>query len=283
MTVNIFPGGLRIGVLDTRKSGVEDPAQTTVDPKFQILVLLKGYHLFSFDGIEVELDARAAPDAVMMRVEKSCTLRHLQSFGDPYRKISIATSLDWVDQIAGAEDLDWPDDTAGASPAFRLHNWVPCTEITRLASQIVAPPPQESDAQVRLYRMSRGMELVRRALAQELVETSYQRHGDDATAERIRLFLLDHLSEDLPLDRLEQEFGLNRRSLQRHFKSCYGLTLRDFIRRERLLRARRALSEDGVPIAEAAFIAGYSSTENFATAFRVYFGLAPHDVQNRVI
>jgi AraC-like DNA-binding protein len=47
----------------------------------------------------------------------------------------------------------------------------------------------------------------------------------------------------------------------------------------RLERARLALERGEVAIAEAAFLAGYASPANFATAFKRRFGLTPTDVR----
>jgi AraC-type DNA-binding domain-containing proteins len=77
--------------------------------------------------------------------------------------------------------------------------------------------------------------------------------------------------------------GLNRRSLQRQFKTAYGLTIRDFLRRERLAQAYRALSEDGATIAQAAYLAGYTTPENFTTAFRRTYDILPGILRNQTL
>ena len=286
MAINRFPGGLRIGVLDYKKTGVRNPRPQPVEPKFQLLLLLQGRHEFDIGGAQVRLDARHRPAAVLMRIRQSCTLRHLRAEGDPYRKIAIAADPDWISEIAGTALPDWPDDLPRAEAACQAHVWAPDEETVRLAAQIVAPPPQATEAETRLFRLSRGMELLRRAFAQQMLpqgaaDPAAGRTGSTALAERIRLHILGHLNEDLSLERLERDLGLNRRSIQRHFRNVHGLTLRNFIRQERLMRARRALSEDGISVAQAAFLAGYSTTENFATAFRELFDITPHSLRDR--
>lgn len=99
-------------------------------------------------------------------------------------------------------------------------------------------------------------------------------------SERIRLYVLENLDGDLSLPKIETDLGMNRRSLQRHFKNGTGNTLSDFIRNHRLTRAHRALSEDGVSISEAAYHAGYASAENFSVAFQQAFGLQPQQLRN---
>lgn len=274
MSISRFPGGLRIGVLNTHKSGVEDDSAQELEPKFQILILLQGRQVFEIDNRTIDLDARTAPVGFVMRIERPCHLRYVQAEGAPYQKISIATTLDWADLLA-------------AQPAAFVRGensylgWTPTPAAIQLARQILEPPPQDTPAQVRLYRMSRGLEVFRRALSQARPDGG----GAASRAERLRLYLLAHLDHDpdLELDRIEQEMGLNRRSIQRLFKAHFGLTMRDYIRRERLGRAHRALSEDGVSIAQAAHIAGYSTPENFATAFRRAYHVTPRSLRNRGI
>ncbi|RJE78697.1 helix-turn-helix transcriptional regulator [Paracoccus sp. JM45] len=121
------------------------------------------------------------------------------------------------------------------------------------------------------------MENLRRIIA----NTPPQEGGLSTIAERIRLYLHEHLlDQSISIEFLEAHLGMNRRSLQRKFKAAFDLTIRDYLRQERLACAYRALGEDGVIISRAAYLAGYSSTENFTTAFRRNFSLRPCDLHN---
>ncbi|WP_434287452.1 helix-turn-helix transcriptional regulator [Celeribacter sp. SCSIO 80788] len=272
MSVDRFPGEFRIGVLDQDKARVENGTEQELEPKFQLLILLGGRHVFTIGTQGFDLDAQNKPDALMMNIKQATTLRHIESYGHPYRKLAIATPLGWVDEMGGV-----PSGMKSGGNTFR--QWHPGRETIRLATQIVAPPPQASGAQTGLYRMSRGLELLRRLLVQD----ANLEAAASSTAERTRLYLLDRLSQPLDMDHLEHRIGLNRRSLQRQFKTAYGLTIRDFLRQERLAHAYRALSEDGVSIAQAAHLAGYATPENFTTAFRREYNILPHTLRNNVI
>jgi|GEM_PF-5556300 hypothetical protein len=160
MSVDRFPGEFRIGVLDQNKDRVEDGAVQELDPKFQLLILLSGQHVFTIGQQKVDLDARQTPDALMMSIRHPTTLRHVESFGHPYRKLAIATPLGWVAEMGGL-----PRGLQGSGNSIR--HWRPDKETVRLATQIIAPPPQAFGAQTGLYRMSRGLELLRRLLTQE--------------------------------------------------------------------------------------------------------------------
>ncbi|PRY77736.1 AraC-like DNA-binding protein [Yoonia maritima] len=282
MAVQLFPGNLRIGVLDEVVTPGRRPPVDTVDPKFQIMVLLKGYQRFSIDDHQIELDAREHPVAMMMHLRRTAKLHYDISYGAPYRKIALATPSEWLHQLTASGDTVAASLCKG-STTFTYHIWSIDTELTRLATQILLPPPQDNATQKELFRISRALELIRRALTDCINEPAQSPSDAHPIAERIRLYLLRNLSQDLTLDRIEKDLGMNRRSLQRHFKTGTGITLSDFMRRERLVQARRALSEDGFTVAQAAHIAGYSTPENFSTAFRHAFGHPPQTMRNCAI
>lgn len=282
MTVRIFPGDLRIGVLNRTIDNGPQPAADPIDPKFKVMVLLSGLQRFTIDGNTFELDARTHPVAMMMHLTCEAMLHYKCARGAPYRKIALATPNEWLHQLVasgGTLSKSFTPSTAGLSH----HLWTPDAEIIRLATQILAPPPQGNPAQVELFRMSRGLELIRRALATHPEKLDQATSDAHPIAERIRLYVLQNICQDLTLARIEQDLGMNRRSIQRHFKTGTGITLSDFMRRERLAKARQALSEDGITIAQAAHLAGYSTPENFSTAFRQAFGMAPHNLRNCTI
>ena len=54
-----------------------------------------------------------------------------------------------------------------------------------------------------------------------------------------------------------------------------SITVSDFIRQERLETARAALERDGIPISQAAYLAGYSNPSSFTTAFKKAYGVTP--------
>jgi AraC-like DNA-binding protein len=56
----------------------------------------------------------------------------------------------------------------------------------------------------------------------------------------------------------------------------------DYVRVRKLEQAREVLERDGVSVAQAAYIAGYASPANFATAFKRQFGTSPKNVRARM-
>lgn len=75
---------------------------------------------------------------------------------------------------------------------------------------------------------------------------------------------------------------MSTNTLQRTFHAAYGMTVFDYVRRARLQRARDAIEREGISIAQAAHIAGYTSAANFATAFKRLYGMTPKAFRSTV-
>jgi AraC-like DNA-binding protein len=83
------------------------------------------------------------------------------------------------------------------------------------------------------------------------------------------------LFDNLSLEEIARKLGTSVSSLQRYFKAHHQLTVIEYIRNERLEKARHAMLHDGISIGEAAYYAGYNHVSNFVTAFKKYFEITP--------
>lgn len=92
---------------------------------------------------------------------------------------------------------------------------------------------------------------------------------------RVMLYIQDHLDETLRLDALAREAAFSPFHFHRIFTAFTGQTLFDFVRRLRLEQAARRLATPGLPVTEAALLAGYDTPAAFTRAFRAHFGLTP--------
>lgn len=85
----------------------------------------------------------------------------------------------------------------------------------------------------------------------------------------------ENIQESVPLSRLAQKLGLSPSTMQRRFKQTHGITVRDYLKQQKLEMAKRAILFDGCSIGEAAYNAGFNHVSNFITAFKRRFGLPP--------
>jgi AraC-like DNA-binding protein len=151
--------------------------------------------------------------------------------------------------------------------------------------QIIDSP--YSGAMQRLYIESKAIELIAHKLAQiQSPDASPDtprplRAGD---VDRLR-FAKEILSRDLEspptLLELARTLGTNHSALNRGFRDVYGTTVFGYLRKLRLMEAKRLLEEEGKNVTEAALTVGYNSLPSFSRAFLSFFGQTPSKFQKR--
>ena len=93
-------------------------------------------------------------------------------------------------------------------------------------------------------------------------------------------YLRERLATPLSTAQLAKLFRTNEKRLSRAFRDLLGYTVSEFVRRERLNQAERMLRTTGLTITQISEELGYSSSANFATAFKSQFGLTPTELRN---
>ena len=84
-----------------------------------------------------------------------------------------------------------------------------------------------------------------------------------------------HYAEDLTLERIAREVGLNRAALTSGFRELFGMSVHDSLRKVRMENAHELLQDKDNPIAKVAEAVGYGHSCIFSTAFHDYFGCTP--------
>lgn len=122
-----------------------------------------------------------------------------------------------------------------------------------------------------------------------LVQPSSEETGNTLTAGEIRCseqicaYIDANLDRALSIPALEDRFGLSRYRLNDLFRLLHGQTISDYVRQQRLNRARQLIEREGVPVKVAAFSTGYRHVSNFSRAYREYFGCTPgHSSQSQM-
>lgn len=272
-------------------------ARGEIEQGLRIVVLLEGAVDVSYGGHRFSLScsepgarncrtaATPGARAMLVSVAESERFERHSRKGRHARRLSIGLSGPWLAQMLDGGAT--PSVEAFAHAHLAMQSWQPSARAVAMAEQIIRAPAL-SQPFLNLYMESRVLELVGEAL------TTIDRSSGEATSaglpllphehRRIRAlhaFLRTEAAFDLSLDELARQAGTNPNTLQKHFRAVYGTTVFDFLREQRLQRAREALERDGVSVAQAAALAGYSSAANFATAFRKRFGMPPKLVRNR--
>jgi len=97
---------------------------------------------------------------------------------------------------------------------------------------------------------------------------------DDDLARAIR-FIRDHASEPIEVKDVLREVAISRRRLERGFQKVLGRSPSAEIRRQRVERARRLLTDTDLPIPDVAETSGFGSSTYFAYLFKRETGSSP--------
>lgn len=107
-------------------------------------------------------------------------------------------------------------------------------------------------------------------------------HWDQETFQEILAYIRSNLSLPLRAEDLVKRFGLSKYRLYSLFEAELHCSLGDFLRQERLQRARQLLSSEKLPAKVVAHEVGYRHVSNFSLAYRQYFGETPGQAKRSI-
>lgn len=99
-------------------------------------------------------------------------------------------------------------------------------------------------------------------------------HPTDKTVLAILTHLENHLTEDLSIDQLAEQFYLSKFHMMRRFRQETGTTIHNYISERRLFLARDMLAQ-GIPSTEVCYRVGFGSYSSFSRAYSKLFGTTP--------
>ncbi len=106
---------------------------------------------------------------------------------------------------------------------------------------------------------------------------------DDAQLRRALMLIADGFLADASLEALASEVGMSSRHLRRRFVERLGATPSDVHATQRLLQAKRYLSDTHWPIAQVAAAASFTSVRRFNAAFREGYRMSPSEMRRRAV
>lgn len=179
-------------------------------------------------------------------------------------------------------------------PEFLEHWSVPGCDLTEIFSGVLRPDKTVSH---RLQSMAQALErelageeygreiLGNGLLLQLLVEISRQLRQGDALRPgsiqpkndrvvRILAYIDQHLTEELSVECIAEQFYLSKFHMMRLFRSSTGTSVNSYIIQRRLMLARELIAQ-GTAATESCFRAGFGSYSAFTRAHGKYFGTTP--------
>ena len=131
------------------------------------------------------------------------------------------------------------------------------------------------------------------AVAQELVmyfkrpggQSQFSRHlsaqlRDDVFG-NLELWILDHLDDDLSVERLAERASMSTRHFARLFAQRLGTPPGTYVRRVRVEEARRRIESGGVRLKRVARQCGFADEQKLRRAFRQVLGVTPMEYRER--
>lgn len=107
-------------------------------------------------------------------------------------------------------------------------------------------------------------------------------HTGSGTFEACRLYVFNHLYEELSLERLGQAMRLNPAYLSRLCKKETGLSLSAYVRREKVEEAKRLLEIGEHTLSEICALLRWSDQSHFTQVFKTWVGVTPGTYRKRV-
>ncbi|MCQ8278549.1 GlxA family transcriptional regulator [Acetobacteraceae bacterium KSS8] len=98
---------------------------------------------------------------------------------------------------------------------------------------------------------------------------------------RVQAYVMEHLSEAFPVERLAQIAGVSLRSVARLFAQGLGTTPHDFIESIRIDQARNLLEASDTAIKVVAFECGFGNPDLMRSAFQRRLGVTPVQYRER--
>lgn len=93
--------------------------------------------------------------------------------------------------------------------------------------------------------------------------------------ERITNYIKENLSNELHEKKVAELFRISTSTLRHCCKAVHGISYRQYIEKQRMMKARKLIEEDGMLIKEAMAQTGYKNRATFINAFNRNFGRKP--------
>lgn len=114
-----------------------------------------------------------------------------------------------------------------------------------------------------------------RQIAAQTVITDMANQAHFVLAEKTAIYLNSQLANAVNLEQLSKIMGTNRNKLNKSFKACFGVTIFTWLLEQRMLLAAQLLDSTSLALIQIAQRVGYPDSNNFSTAFKRTFHLAP--------
>lgn len=93
--------------------------------------------------------------------------------------------------------------------------------------------------------------------------------------------LISNIVKKFVLDDIASSVGSNRTQLAGAFKHVLGIGVFEWLRKQRMLKAKSLLLRSDLSIQEIGFEVGYENSANFSSAYKKHFNICPREERNK--
>lgn len=121
--------------------------------------------------------------------------------------------------------------------------------------------------------------LLQKPISREMIDRARQHPAIERSnrVDEVVYWINSHLTTPMTVDQLAKQFFISKNTLNRHFQSTMGLSVREYIRSQRIDLARR-LIEEGYPATVAATNAGF---RDYSTFYRANKAIDSHPLKGK--
>ncbi len=239
-----------------------------------ITLLIKGSIQFGYDDLEFSLNAQSQPQALIVNLAKPCNFHRRLVKDNHVVKLNLAISPQWIaNRIKRKCPASHFVSTHKASTVLRFSDEM--LDVTHTVLHLHSPKTLKDFVQLEascLTLIQMCIEQITQIPESDSIQNSAT-YSD--SIDRAIQYIEEHLSENIPIEKLAQHMAMSVSSLQNKFKHQLGMTIANYTRDRRLHVARKHLEKGYSSITEAAYEAGYQHPSNFSAAFKKAFGVSP--------
>ena len=111
-------------------------------------------------------------------------------------------------------------------------------------------------------------------LSEYICENELIKRGSQPWTNQLTEYIEKHLNQPVTLKGLARVLNRSQSFLSHNIPAEFGMTLKQYVRKKRMMRASRLLAE-GKLVRECAFLLGYKDEFYFSRDFKKFFGCAP--------
>jgi AraC-like DNA-binding protein len=114
-----------------------------------------------------------------------------------------------------------------------------------------------------------------KVLAAQIADEILIADNEESIGVLVKRYVKGNLDKKITLSEIARSLHCSTVTLTEHFRSEFGITIMEYVRRKRMEEARRLLLATDAPLREIALMLGYPDVEYFSRSFKSEFGQPP--------